>query len=278
LWKDFGNDKFSAIQPTFKVTIKKDSTTFRFGNINGNLNHQLVDPLYSFENIINYNQENGFQLSKQKNGKFFDLWVDWQKMIYQNSPFKEEIWGGMHFRPVILKNNKFQMRLPIQFTAYHKGGQITLDNRPLITNFNTAIGIETIWNRTGKFKKIALQNYILGYKQQTNMVKEIKSGMGMYLNATFERKGFNTMITYWKGDSFYANKGYDIYQSVNKNNEAKFEKNRNLLIFKIYRDFKILDNMYLTARFEPYYDFNQAIFEHSEGLFITYKEMFGIRK
>jgi hypothetical protein len=34
----------------------------------------------------------------------------------------------------------------------------------------------------------------------------------------------------------------------------------------------------LTARFEPYFDLNNGIFEHSEGLFITYKEIFGIKK
>jgi hypothetical protein len=278
LWKDFGNQYFSSIQPTFTVNIKKDSTQFRFGNLKGNLNHQLIDPLYNFEGIISNNLENGIQLITKKNGSFFDLWVDWQKMIYQNSPFKEEIWGGIHYRPVLYKKNNAIIRLPIQFTAYHKGGQITIDNRPLKTEINLALGFESIWNRTGFFRKIAFQNYVLGFKEQSNVIKEYKSGLGLYLNFMAEHKSLSTMISYWKGNSFYSKAGTDIYQSVNRNNQSNTEKIRNLLIFKFYRDFKIIDKLMLTARFEPYFDLNNGIFEHSEGLFITYKEIFGIKK
>ena len=55
--KDFGNTRFSTIQPIFTIILKKDSTQFRFGNIKGNLNHQLIEPLYNIEGIISNNLE-----------------------------------------------------------------------------------------------------------------------------------------------------------------------------------------------------------------------------
>lgn len=276
--KDFGNTSFSAIQPIFTIILKKDSTLFRFGNLKGNLAHQLIEPLYNFEGIISNNLESGFQLTKKNKGNFFDLWVDWQRMIYQNSPFKEEIWGGIHWKPVIYDKNNFQLKTPIQFTAYHKGGQITLDNRPLKTETNLALGTEAIWKRPKSGNKIVFQNYVLGFKEQSNVIKELKSGLAFYSNLTFETKKFNAMLTYYFGNGYSSKMGGDLYQSINKNDETNTEKYRKLLIFKLFKDYKIIDNLYLIARFEPYLDLETGIFEHSEGLFISYKETFGIIK
>ncbi|MES2796776.1 MAG: hypothetical protein V4683_12470 [Bacteroidota bacterium] len=274
--KDFGNDGIKEIQPIFTILIEKDSTKFRFGNLNGNLNHQLIEPLYSFEGIISNNLESGIQLTKIKNGNFFDFWVDWQRMIYQKSPFKEEIWGGVNWKPVVYKKNNFQFKIPIQFTAYHKGGQITIDNRPLKTEINLAIGTETSWQKDGFFERITLQNYLLAFKEQSNVIKEYKSGMALYLNATFENKKFNTMFSYFYGNSFNSFAGGDLYQSINKNESSNTEQYRKLLIVRLYKDICIIPNLYLVARFEPYYDLVNKQFEHSEGLFISYKEQFGL--
>jgi hypothetical protein len=276
--KDFGNSGFKDLQPTFTVLIEKDSTEFRFGNIKGNLAHQLNEPLYNFEGIINNALESGFQLTNRKKEHFFDLWVDWQRMIYQNSPYKEEIWGGTHWKPTIYKGSNITFKTPIQLTAYHKGGQITLDNRPLKTELNIAIGLETEFKLNGFFKKINLQNYFLGYKQQSNEIREYKSGLGYYLNATFENRKFNTMFSYYFGNSVSSFSGGSLYQSINKNDGFATEKYRKLLIMRIYKDFQIIPNLSLVARFEPYYDLNNARFEHSEGLFINYKQKFGLGK
>lgn len=246
--------------------------------MNGNLAHRLIEPLYNFEGIINNNLESGIQLTNQKNGNFFDFWIDWQRMIYQNSPFKEEIWGGIHWKPVIYKKDNFAFTLPIQFTAYHKGGQITTDKSPLKTDMNLAIGTETIFKLKNSAGKIILQNYFLGFKEQSNIDKLLKSGSGFYSNFTFENKLANLMLSYYFANGYSSKMGGDLYQSINKNNENNTEKYRKLLIIRLYRDFEIINNLYLVARFEPYFDFKNNRFEHSEGLFISYKESFGLSK
>jgi hypothetical protein len=276
--KDFGNNGIKDLQPIFAISIQKDSTQFRFGNLNANLNHQLIEPLYNFEGIIANNLESGIQLTKSKNGNFLDIWVDWQKMIYQNSPFKEEIWSGINWKPAIYIDKNFKIITPIQFTAYHKGGQITIDNRPLKTEFNMALGLEAIWKTEGFFKEISLQNYILGYKEQSNIIRELKSGTAVYLNANFVSKRISTMLSYFYGNGYSSKTGGSLFQSINQFDESSTEKHRKLLIFRLYKDFQIIPNLYLIARFEPYYDFTNKHFEHSEGLFISYKEIFGIGK
>ncbi len=276
--KDFGNQGIKNIQPTFTIVIEKDSGQFRFGNLKGNLNHNLIEPLYNFEGIISNNLESGIQYTKVKNKTFLDIWVDWQRMIYNNSPYKEEIWGGVHWKPTVYSGSKFNVKTPIQFTAYHKGGQITVDKSPLKTELNLAAGIETNWSNAGIFKKISLQNYFLLFQHQSNIVRNYKSGAGYYLNATFETRKLNAMISYYYGNSLNSFTGGDLFQSVNKNNELNTEKYRKLLIFRLYKDFEIIPNLFLIARFEPYFDLLNKRFEHSEGLFISFREKFGLAK
>ncbi len=278
LKKDFGNSEIKAIQPIFTVVILKDSSQFRFGNLNANLNHQLIEPLYNFEGVLNNNLETGLQLISKKNGSFLDIWLDWQKMIYRESNFKEEIWGGMHYKPMLYAKDNFVITSPIQFTAYHKGGQITIDKSPLKTEINLALGLNASWKNVGKFQKISLQNYILGFKEQSNFENKHKSGTGFYLNAGFEGQKLNGMLSYFYGNSYNSFSGGDIYQSINKNNITNTEKYRKLLIMRLYKDFKIISNLFLIARFEPFYNFNTNKLEHSEGLFISYKEIFSLKK
>lgn len=276
--KDFGNSGIKNIQPIFTVVILKDSSQFRFGNLNANLNHQLIEPLYNFEGILNNNLENGIELIQKKNGNFLDIWIDWQKMIYRGSNFKEEIWGGMHYKPAIYSKNNFNLNLPIQFTAYHAGGQITSDKSPLKTEFNLALGFEANWKNIGKLKKISIQNYVLGFKELSNFTNKPKSGTAFYLNASAETKKVNGMLSYFYGNTFNSFSGGDIYQSINKNNISNTVKYRKLLIMRIYKDFEIISNLFLIARFEPYFNFETKEMDHSEGLFISYKQQFGLSK
>ena len=118
-------------------------------------------------------------------GTFLIIWVDWQKMIYQKSPFKEEIWGGLYWKPKMIQKNNFSLKTPIQFTAYHKGGQITTDKTPLKTEINLALGIEAHWKLNSFLQKISLQNYVLGYKEQSNFERELKSGTGLFFQCQF---------------------------------------------------------------------------------------------
>lgn len=276
--KDFGNSGIKNIQPLFTVVILKDSSQFRFGNLNANLNHQLIEPMYNFEGILNNTLENGIELINKKNGNYLDIWIDWQKMIYRGSNFKEEIWGGMHYKSAIYKKNNFNLTLPIQFTAYHAGGQITTDKSPLKTELNLALGFEASWIKTGKLKKISIQNYVLGFKEQSNLTNKPKSGTGLYLNASVETIKVNGMLSYFYGNSFNSYSGGDIFQSINKNKSNNIEKYRKLLIMRLYKDFEIISNLFLIARFEPYLNFETKKIEHSEGLFISYKQQFGLGK
>jgi hypothetical protein len=278
--KDFGNNEFTSIQPIFTVKIQKDSSQFLFGNLEGHLNHRLIEPMLNFERVILNRQETGLQYIKRKKNTFFDTWIDWQKMIYNGSDFKEEFFAGISWNKKIIAKSNFYLSIPLQLTFQHQGGQTTRDTGQVITNINAAIGLETEWRMQGFIQKIRLQNYLVGYKQNANYNPYFKNGFGVYLNLTAETKVINLMFSYWKSSGFLSDAGGDLYQSVGRTfkHGNYIEKERNLLIIRAMKDWKIIDNLFLTFRFEPYFDLNNNAFEHSESLFLSYRQRFGLAK
>ncbi len=278
--KDFGNTAFTSVQPIFTIKIQKDSSQFLFGNLEGHLNHRLVEPLLNFERVILNRQETGLQYIKRKKNTFFDGWIDWQRMIYNGSDFKEEIFAGFSWNKKLYNTPNFSFSVPAQVTFQHRGGQTTKDTGQVITNINTAIGVEAEWRLKGFFQKIKVQNYFVGYRQNSNYHLFFPDGSGAYLNLTAETKYMNLMLSYWNSTGYQSDAGGDLYQSVGRtyNYGKVVERYRNILIIRAMKDWKILDNLYLTFRFEPYFDFNNKGFEHSESLFLSYRQRFGLGK
>lgn len=278
-WKDFGNAAFTVVQPIFTVKIQKDSSQFLFGNLEGQLNHHLIEPMLNFERVILNRQENGLQYTRRKQKVFFDAWIDWQKMIYKGSDFQEEIFAGFSWNKKLINRPNFSFSIPWQMTFQHRGGQNTKDTAQVITNINTAIGIDAEWRFSGFLQKLKTQNYWVGYRQTANYHPYFPDGSGIYLNLTAETKLINLMVSYWNSSGYLSDAGGDLYQSVGRTYSYGnvIEKNRNLLIFRIMKDWKMMDNLWLTLRFEPYFDLNNHAFEHSEGLFLTYRQEFHLR-
>ena len=281
-WKDFGTDKYTDISPTFTLKIQHDSIQYLFGNLDGTVSHRLVEPLMNFErNISQFEQ--GVQLVKRKSGTFFDVWIDWQKMLYPGQPYKEQIFAGISWVKPLLKTDSWQINIPIQWTAQHRGGQFSTDTASVVTQYNVAVGLEIIKQFTGNqsfVKKIKLQNYWTGYVEQGNYHKYYKDGAGLYLNASANTRWANVMLSYWSASHFQSPNGGDLYQSVGRvyKTPNALLPQRKLLILRFSKDIPLLENLFLTARFEPYYDFGQQLFEHSEGLYLTYRKDFKISK
>jgi len=142
LQRDFGGDGFQYSLPTFSFQYRKDQHFIRFGNLIGSSQHQLVEPLYDPENIIEKRLENGFQYILNTPKFRGEFWTDWRKMIYQNSPFREEFTVGLTVEPKLIKTSNSVLSLPIAMLAFHKGGEIDTSHMPTESNFNFDYGIK----------------------------------------------------------------------------------------------------------------------------------------
>lgn len=283
LQKDFGTNDFSEISPTFSFKYQKEYYSIVFGTLEGSVNHNLIEPLYDFENVLIDRLENGIQFLYEKDKLKLDAWVDWQNMIFRGDDDQEEVSGGLSAQYNLIDKD-YKLYLPVQFLVFHQGGQIDLNDDPLVTLINTAIGLgfKKPISDVGFLKSFITENYYVYYNDfSSQSLRAFENGNGWYLNTTIEMKhGLELMASYWRGNEFISINGGQLYPSVSstvKRPDA-VEEIRELLIFRIFHNIKIADNLYISSRFEPFYDLKNQKFEFSHGIYINYRPRFFLLK
>lgn len=317
LWKDFGNDQFTRVVPTFTFKYQKDSLSFLFGTLEGNLNHRLIEPIVGFERSITRRAENGLQLISNRQKLFLDVWIDWLRATYPKADYQEQISGGFSLNYQLMKRPGFRLEIPIQWMALHRGGQGLALRTPIpLTNLmSSAVGLSVIpdlGNRSKKWvKSVRLDTYLV-YANNFSPVSNapFKYGSGLYVNLTMNTKMIDVMASYWLSNRFQWPLGGDLYQSVDTDLsypdslqyqrrllKTKFnsrmppprppdytvghlyrEPIRELLIVRLMRNFRITRDIFLVARFEAVFRPDLQNIDYSEGLYVTYRHEFLIKK
>lgn len=284
LRKDFGDNGVYDAKPLFSLKYHKNDLTLIFGSLEGNIQHNYIEPIYNIERKITTPIEYGTQLLVEKEKFRLDSWVAWQKMIYRGDAAKEEIVGGLITETDVLKTENWRLTIPAQFLAYHQGGQIdVLKEIPLTTLFNGATGFKLHKKVGYHIKEVFTDNYIAVYKDfSPTKVRAYQGGFGLWLNAGMETKWGSLVASYWKGNKFITIKGMPLYQSVSENLlDAGFTQNsRSILALRYVYQKQLIPNLYLDVRFEPHVDLDHsdANLQFNHSLFLTYKESFRIFK
>lgn len=281
LQKDFGNSKYSTISPTLSVKYRHRNFSLIFGNLEGSLNHRLIEPLYDFERVLNNRLENGLQAQIIRDDLFFDAWVDWRKMIYPNDPGQEQFTTGLNVSKRIFTLGRTQLFLPIQGVINHHGGQINFSySGPIQTLFNSAVGLEVRHPSTGVIRETRLNGFYVYYKTLTNpLIQPFKDGSGAYFNATLSTKyGLDIMGSYWQGHEFVTIEGGKIYPSVSVDNYTHQQHVMKLVILRLLYNIQIMDGLTATARLEPNYDIPVHNFQYSYGIYLNFRDRFFLWK
>lgn len=283
LHKDFGRKEYHTISPFLSIKVKRGNWDITFGNLDGSLNHRLIEPLYDFERVMNDRLETGLQAVRQTDKLFFDAWVNWETMIYPGELYQEEVSGGISFDYKVVENDALKLSFPLQTVLYHKGGQIDAVDDPLESFMNNSAGfsLSIPVNEHGILKALRTDNHFVSFTDFSFEKKQAyTSGEGVYLNLIFDLKWLSFMASYWYGDSFMSIKGAPLYQSVSHNykNPDHLEQYRELLIFRLSHDVKIFDGFYLTSRFEPFFDPSNNNFEFSHSFYVNYRPDFHLFK
>lgn len=284
LSKDFGNPDFTLVQPSFTFRYRKDDFKMLFGNIDGSLNHQLIEPVYNFEGVITHRQESGVQFVLNKRLYDFDVWVDWQNAIYNYSNEQEKIWGGVSANVLKLRGEKVELKLPFQMTVYHEGGQIDTTKMGLTKNMNYAPGLVLSYYPSGGAiqRFVADGRYVIRTNNYEDSVAHRSQGSGVMANIGFStRKNFDVLLSYWYGDDFYNDMGGFLYSSRSRTvaySSYYSERYRSLLILRLTKRITLPGRVALTLRAEPHYDLIKNIFEYSFGVYIRVDEKFWLGK
>jgi hypothetical protein len=211
---DFGGDPaYTKILPTFSLKIKNKNNSFIFGTLEGALTHRLYEPLFDINSAIERRIENGFQFKHESGKAFFDLWINWEKFIERGSPYKEQFTAGLNYTPVLLNTqNGFSVAVPLQGTAFHRGGQIDTDTTNMLMVFNAGAGIvlKKEWKESN-IRSVQLDGASIHYLENTNSgYMPYRNGQGFMGNASVNTKWLNLILTYWTADSYIAPRGSAI--------------------------------------------------------------------
>lgn len=277
--KDYGSTTaFSRLLPTFTVKLKSGSHALLFGTLEGALAHRLIEPLWDINSHIERRIENGFQYRFDNSKTFSDIWINWERFIERGSPYKEQFTAGIHYTKLLLRKGKSGLSLPLQITAFHRGGQIDTDTGKLVMFFNGSAGmlyqrkigspVFTSWSASA-FTVFSRENSNSGYYL-------FRNGSGTYLNLDVQTRWIGCMLSYWNGYRYIAPRGTSIYQSISVDRAGYNEPNRQLLFLRLMYEKEMYRHLNMVIRFEPFYDLNNSSLDYAFSLYLIFRQDFSL--
>lgn len=279
LWKDYGNPRFMQVQPLFTAIYQTGPHRILLGNIEGHLNHNYIEPLFDFERVMLNRLEEGMQYQYTTRRWTVDAWVDWQRQQYRFSDYQERIAGGLVADAAVVRDSSgWLVRVPFQFLAIHQGGQLDTIDVPLTTLFNVASGLRVRKEVGRKFLHSWYADFYGTYYHDYSFTRVLpyERGTGLYLNLGADTRFTKIQLSYWRGNGFIAPQGGPLYQSISYtvNDRNYTERNRHLLILRLFSDYKLANGLILSTRLEPFYDFNRKEVEFSFGTYLNFNREF----
>ncbi|MDD6210235.1 MAG: hypothetical protein PUB21_06480 [Bacteroidales bacterium] len=205
-----------AALPNFDVVV---------GDIYGGANHNLSEPLYYPEMNLTADPEAGAQLLFRSSVFEGDLWINWESFIFNGSPYQEMFTVGLSSKFNLLKSDSnFELSIPIQWLAHHRGGEIdSLEGSTVTTSMNFAGGIRFAYRPNSSVVK-RLQFETLGLffcKDGEKMyARDIKKGWAVYPSLSMDIWDLQARVSYWKCDNFISLMGSPFYNSVTYNGDV----------------------------------------------------------
>lgn len=277
LQKEFGRPNYTTIAPTFQVKYKAKHSSYIIGNLEGNMNHGFVEPIYDYKLLIKERLENGFQFMVDTKPYNHDLFINWRRAIHPGDDFKEEFDIGYSSNLNVIKKNNWDIHIPIQLLYSHKGGQYDSLHQPLqsLTNFATGASVTYNFNRN-LLQKITFDNYYLNYKDVSGQKRQpFNEGNAFLSHLLFQFKNVGIDLRYWNGEGYIGPRGMALFQSVSEKYPGLVERHRELLIASFIYDKEIYKNVFFDFRIIPYKDFIEKIssgtgLEYSYEMYIKY--------
>lgn len=280
LRRENGLPGFVSIDPILTAKYQKKGLSLIIGTLEGALNHRYIEPIYGVEGIISDRLEQGVQLLINKKKLWLDWFIDWEKAIIINSPYREELVSGASARIEVINNRKLMVQLPLQFLLAHKGGQISTSADPVETLLNTAFGASFTFktNSSSFLKAVKTEHYFVYYKDLSETKRQLyNGGTGWYSNLIFKSKwNIDLDLRYWKGNEFFGPRAgvASLYNSISQKIAGFGEKERQLFFASFIYDKQLFKNLYIDFRLEPYYDINNRFIEYAYSVFLRFKKDF----
>lgn len=182
-WSDEGRgySRF-RLRPYVQASIQLHPTwELILGTLNGGIDHQLIEPLYSPELRLTADYETGIQLRHSSERLSLDAWVDWRSFIFRRAKHQEAFVAGARLDYDLLSTKGSALKLRAQTLWGHRGGIENIVPDTVHTWGNTALGLQYQYRRPGHRRALTFSagTYLLTYVQRGQHYTS-NSGLGSY--------------------------------------------------------------------------------------------------
>lgn len=231
-----GREKAYISHPTLTASwLFLPGYQLNMGNLNGNLNHKLPIPLFSFDKYYTSPTETGVQILANRKLHETDIWLNWEKFILPGDNFKEEFTAGGRTE-LKIRNPLSGLGLSVALMgmAMHKGGQVESTTGHLQTVFNSAAGINVFYKLAGEKKdSLGIQSLFCGFSDASPYKGMLYSkGWGIHTTAYAKLSDWYFETGYWYGKHFIAPRGEWILQSVSQKYGLYWESAKNMFFIR----------------------------------------------
>lgn len=266
----YGQDGFNQSLPVIKARylFRQDAEVI-FGQLDGQLQHGFIEPIYNTDNYFIKKPEYGVQFLVNRKRFNADLYMDWEKFLLPNEAHQEVITGG--FLASYALNGITESRgLSAHFQSIinHFGGQVDNSDSPLQSRANIAAGLKYIFVPDKKaLGRLTLSSFYIQAMElsQTNTIP-FESGFALHNTLTFENKWAKLSTGWFHGEYFFAPLGDYLFQSVSQFNDWYVGEKRDLITSKLLIGHDILKGVNFGFRIESYYDLQRNANDFSYGL------------
>jgi hypothetical protein len=273
-----GLNYYSEVRPVLSAHLRvSPSFDLIMGSLKGHVHHDIIEPLFDTERQYTRPVENGIQILVNRPGFNLDLWVDWEQYVREGDDFPEWFTAGLSVTPELLDTvaQPWQIRLPVNLMAVHRGGEVSSYPERVQTSMNLAAGIHLERKLTGAFSDAGVFAYGMNYNNLNEVGQlGVNSGYAWYAGATANTPRTNMMVGYFYGHDFVALRGGGIFQSVSPIRDNVYIPTRRLITMKFGYNRVFLKQIKFSFLFEGYFDIPDARFDFAPGIQVVFSPSF----
>ena len=269
----YGKDDFEQSLPVIRARYTfLPGAQFIIGQLDGQLQHEYLEPIYGTDNYFSTNPEYGVQFLLDRKKIRLDVFMDWEKFVLPGETHQEAITGGL-LAAYSFNDQSENRGLSVHFQSiiHHLGGQVNISDSHVQTRANYSPGLEYSFLPGLKLlNRITLSSFYIGASElsQTNTLP-FESGYATQNTVTFENKWFKLGTGWFHGDDYFAPKGDYLFQSVSQLDDYYSTESRDLITSKFMFGNQITKGVYFSFRVESYYDLQRKTNDYSCGLNIS---------
>lgn len=187
LWRGSDYQPGAHLLPHLRADVQLGSLALTLGTLHGRTQHDLVLPLYNPQSLLSTDPEQGVQLRLHRPRYRLDAWIDWQSFIFDGSDHQEVFVAGLSQRVQLLRPQAhgWQLSLPLQVLAQHRGGEQDRPDRGVQTLLNAALGLDLALKRPRhRLERIEWQALALLAHQRDGQLWPFKTGTALWAQTT----------------------------------------------------------------------------------------------